>query len=126
MEIVPIIYKFLIIGGILLIFVVIISFILSKTSRSEETKSPREKEISHQPMFLNHNLAGSPIQPQPVIFPINSLQPREIKVVRRQSYEELDNSYRTNGNMNNKNGNRRYTILNEEIKNSNYRHINHG
>ena len=123
MEIVPIIYKFLIIGGILLIFVVVISFILSKSNRSEENKNSREKEFSQQPMYINHNLANNSA-PRPVIFPINSLEQREIKVVRRQSYEELDNSYRTNGNSNGKNGSRRYTILNEEIKNSNYRHAN--
>lgn len=125
MEIVPIIYKFLIIGGILLTFVVIISFIMSKSSKNEETKIQREKELSHQPMYINHNLANNPIQ-QPLIFPINTIQQREIKVVRRQSYEELDNSYRTNVNTNHKNGNRRYTILNEEIKNSSYKQAHHG
>jgi hypothetical protein len=125
MEIVPIIYKFLIIGGILLTFVIIISFILSKSPRNEEKRNIREKEASHQPMFLNHNLTHNQVQ-QPIILPINALQQREIKVVRRQSYEELDNSYRTNGNPTNKNGNRRYTILNDEIKSANFRNVNQG
>lgn len=126
MEIVPIIYNFLIIGGVLLAVVVLVSYLLSKSSQKEEKKPFPQKQMTHQPMYFDHNGAPMQAQPQPVIFPINGNNQREIKVVRKQSYEELDNSNRQQANPPAKNGNRRYTILNEEIKNKNYRYVNEG
>lgn len=125
MEIVPIIYKFLLIGGILLTVVVVISFVLSKSAAKNETRLSAEKSVSHQPMYFDHNAHHGGFQHQPVIYPIDALSQKEVKVVRKQSYEELDSSMHQNGG-NGRNGNRRYTILNEELKNSNYRYVNHG
>jgi hypothetical protein len=124
MEIVPIIYKFLLIGGAILTLIIVISFLLSKSSRREEKKALQQKRLVPQPMYFYHNTVQAPIQHQPVIFPIDGSPQREIKVVRKHSYEELDNSNRTTGNVNGRNGTRRYTILNDEIKNSNYRYVN--
>jgi hypothetical protein len=124
MEIVPIIYKFLIIGGAILALIIIISFLLSKSAGNKQREIVQEKYLMPQPIYLDYNQ----VQPQfneskPVIIPINALENKDIQVVRRQSYEELDMSNRATGQ---KNGNKRYTILNEELKNSNYRYVNEG
>lgn len=128
MEIVPIIYKLLLIAGGILTIVVVVSFLLSKSAQNQEKRALQEKHIAAQPMYFDHNSFQGQVQHQPVIIPIDGTAQREIKVVRKQSYEELDNGSRHNGNGHNNghNGNRRYTILNEEIKNSNYRYVNQG
>jgi hypothetical protein len=128
MEIVPIIYKILLIGGALLTIVVIVSFALSKSTQKEEKRIAQEKRIIPQPLYFDHPGVQGQIHQQPVIIPIDGTGPREIKVVRKHSYEELEYSDRNNGNGHNhaQNGSRRYTILNEEIKNPNYRYVNEG
>lgn len=104
--------------------VIVISYLLSKSAGSKQKEIVQEKYLMPQPMYLDHNQSGVHFnEPKPVIIPINALENKDIQVVRRQSYEELDMSNRLNGN---KNGNRRYTILNEEQKNSNYRYVNEG
>jgi len=125
MEIIPIIYKFLTIGGGLLTLVIIVSYIISKTHQKEEQKHALEKHHIHPPMFAERPVHQPQAQQQqPVIFPIDAFSHREIKVVRKQSYEELDMTNRATQSNGTKNGNRRYTILNDEIKNSNYRYVN--
>jgi len=124
MDIVPIIYKFLIIGGSLLTFIILVSFLLSKTNKRKEPVE--EKYLAPQPMYINHNSPqGHLVEQRPVIIPITAFENREINVVRRQSYEELDMSNRTTTGGG-KNTSRRYTILNEELKNTNYRYVNEG
>lgn len=123
MEIVPIIYNILIFGGAILTLVIVISFVMSKTSRNQENDQLREKYLTPQPMYIDHNSTQGHLSEQkPVIFPITALENRDIQVVRKQSYEEFD-LRATNGG---RSGNRRYTILNEELKNSNYRYVNEG
>ncbi len=123
MEIVPIIYNILIFGGVILTLVIIISFLMSKSARKQENSQVQERYLTPQPMYIDHNSTqGHLIEQRPVIIPITAIENKDLQVVRKQSYEEYD-MRATNGG---RNGNRRYTILNEELKNSHYRYVNEG
>ncbi len=126
MEIVPIIYKLLILAGSVLTLVVVVSYLLSRLNKSEEKKNEQIKQFPHQPMYFDHNSPQGHMQHQPVILPINALEQREINVVRKQSYEDFSRTTGPIPGPQRKNGNRRYTILNEEMKNSDYRYVKEG
>ena len=120
MEMVPIIYSCLIIAGLLLTIVILASYLLSKRHRNQETENKIHRLQSDQPLYFNHEMQHNKPVNQPVIYPINDNQQKEIKIVHRQSYEEYKNSNRIEESKNTKKPAKRYTILNEEIKSSRY------
>jgi hypothetical protein len=122
MELIEIISTVLLFGGGLLVFVVCLSFFISRFKN--ESVANKNKRYTHtgdnqrfsQPKirFTQPKKTTSFITPQ--IFQLEQVRPREIKMIRKMTFQETINnakerstdSYRNNGNNN------RYKIINEE------------
>ncbi|MCX6170482.1 MAG: hypothetical protein NTX65_14145 [Ignavibacteriales bacterium] len=136
MELIEIISDILIFGGILLIFVVLISFLLSKNEREDERANIKK---SYRSILTQNNLhSNMNIEQQafrnnqtsayPQIFQLNNYAHRELKIVRKRTVETRDIQDRIlndDGHIKITNGSRtRYTIVNEEINKSNIKAAN--
>jgi len=136
MELIQIIYDILLFGGILLVCVIIISYLMSK-SRIEEQGSfnstwsglnqkPSElqRKINYEQELFRKKIASIP----PQIFSIDDLKPKAVKIIRKATVSKRDlqeeirieerHLNKTNG------GTKRYTIVNEELKRSRPRAVN--
>ncbi len=126
MELVQIISEILIYGGLLLIVVIAISFLLSRKKKELIKNSmsivPSVVITNRSPIVVNQNqvLQRRNIQPQtPIVYQIDPRLNRDIRILRKPTVtkEEIqerirqdENSFkRTNGYK------KRYTIINEEI-----------
>ena len=127
MELIQIIYDILIYGGCLLMCVVVISFILSRTKKDKDTtlkgemmpRTLRDNQSMNveQRVMRKNNATGNP-----QIFVLYQNKPREVKVVRTptlikrdsqvKSRTEENNVSRTNGNG------KRYKFVNDEMEKS--------
>lgn len=136
MELIQIIYDILLFGGILLVCVIIISYLISK-SRIEEKGSfnsawsslnqkPSElqRKINYEQELFRKKIASIP----PQIFSIDDLKPKAVKIIRKStvSKRDLQAEIRMEENhLNKTDGNgKRYTIVNEELKKSRSRAVN--
>jgi hypothetical protein len=131
MELVEIISVILLYGSGLLVFVIVISFVLSKTKTEEEhirsyQVSPyKSHQINPLPKVNNEQavLRKNQTISYPQIFRLENIRPKEIKIVRkstvtkRESQEALrfDPKHLTRANGNGI----RYTIVNENLKKKN-------
>ena len=136
MELIQIIYDILLFGGILLVCVIIISYLMSK-SRIEEQGSfnstwsglnqkPSElqRKINYEQELFRKKITSIP----PQIFSIDDLKPKAVKIIRKATVSKRDlqeeirieerHLNKTNG------GTKRYTIVNEELKKSRSRAVN--
>ena len=128
MELVDIISDILLYGGGLLAFVIVISFVLSKTKTEEESTisyqnshykaqqiNPLQK-VNNEQSILRKNQTIA----YPQIFRLEHFKPKEIKIVRKSTVTKRDSQEtlrfdpkhptRTDGNG------IRYTIVNENLK----------
>ena len=143
MELIQIIYSILLFGGGFLLVIMIVSFMLSKSKAHElpYTRVPEKVAISNQiirsrvnyqnqiasvlPSYRIHKeqneIRNQSQQLRLQIFPIDQIQPREVKIVRKPTVRE-DAKIRTTEER--KMNGRRYTIVNEDQKNSSNRAIN--
>lgn len=143
MELIQIIYSILLFGGGFVLVIMIVSFMLSK-SKVQDLPYARVQEkvtISNQIIRTRanyHNQVASAFtnnhvhkeqneirnisqQARPQIFPIDQIQPREVKIVRKPTVrEEARNKATEERKMNG----RRYTIVNEDQRKSSNRAIN--
>lgn len=136
MELIQIIYDILLFGGILLICVIIISYLMSKSRIEEEVSynyadsilnqkpSLLQKKINYEQELFRKKIGSIP----PLIFPIDDLKPKEVKIIRkptvskRDSQEEIRIEER---HLNKTNSSTRYTIVNDELKKSRSRAVNY-
>jgi hypothetical protein len=136
MELIDIIYNVLIFGVGLLLVVVASSYILSRNKGLDRGNNinPKPKyKVTENPVPLkqaadstaakhiyNRNSTKTNSQPYPKIFPLDQYIPKEVKVVRRQTFskdfihselntEKLRNATKSTGNG------FRYTIINENV-----------
>jgi len=142
MELIHIIYNILLFGGVFLLVVVIISYSLSKSRQSEiknhqiinnsipERIVKARTNFQHQMAPVTQSsklqweqnyLRKKTLQVTPKIFTIEHHQPREIKVVRKPTVREEQETKVTEERIFN---GKRYTIVNENQKKSNSRVIN--
>ncbi len=140
MELIQIIYDILLFGGVLLVFVIIVSYLISKT-RIDETVSYNsvdnrfnqkalilQRKINYEQELYRRKMTS--IQPQ--IFPIADIKPKEVKIIRKPTAYKRDSQEvirieekhlnKTNGNGNG-NG-KRYTIVNDDMNKSRIRAAN--
>jgi len=136
MELVQIIYNILLFVGTLLVCVIIISYLMSKSRIGEEVFYNSGDSSLNQRSFLQQSKINyeqelfrkkiSSIPPQ--IFPID-VKPKEIKIIRKPTVSKRDSQEevrieerhldKTNGNG------KRYTIVNDEVKKSRSRAVNY-
>ena len=126
MELIQIIYSILLIGGILLLVVVIISFYFSKTRAYYAPAIPIPESIINQNNnnFEQQLIRNSETAFYPQIFQIGQQKSREIKIIRKPtvSKREIQEQIRMEENHLNTDGNvKRYTIVNEEMRNKKLR-----
>ena len=135
MELIQIIYDILLWGGTLLVCVIIISYLMSKSKNEEDVtynssdsivrhKSSLQSKINYEQELFRKKIPSVP----PLIFPIDDSTPKVVKIIRkptvsnRETQEELRIEERhldkTNGNG------KRYTIVNDEMKKSRIRAAN--
>lgn len=143
MELIQIIYNVLLFGGGFVIVLMIILYMLSK-SKAQELPYKRVKESvavsdqlirarvnyqnqiasilpSNQLQWEQSEIRTKSLQPRPQIFPIDQIQQREVKIVRKPTVKG-EAKTRT---MDDRNSNgKRYTIVNEDQKRSGSRAIN--
>ncbi len=128
MELIQIIYDVLFFGILLLIFVVVISFVLSKKSNEDAISHNANvvepllrKTVDKQNSIMEQQLQRTnQTNANLQIFRIDQHRPKEVKVVRkptiidRASQEKIRNEEsplkKTNGDK------KRYTIVNDEMK----------
>lgn len=120
MELLDIVYTVLIGGFSLLMTVVIVSWILSKSRRVDNpllreqmNPAPKIKVRATHSSRGDQNLNPGH---SPIIFPIESYKSRPVKVIRKETHlteEEVPNRYVSRENRPNQ---KRYQVLNEEIK----------
>jgi len=136
MELIDIISKILLYGSGLLVFVIVISFVLSKTKTEEKSiisyqghtyksqqTNPMQKVNNEQGVFRKNQTIA-----YPQIFRLEHFKPKEIKIIRKTTVTKRDsqealrfdpkNLTRTDGNG------IRYTIVNEELKKKSFRAAN--
>ncbi len=143
MELIQIIYNVLLFGGGFVIVVMIILYMLSK-SKAQELPYTRVREkatVSDQMIRARvnyHNQIASilpsnqlqweqseirtrNLQPRPQIFPIDQIQQREVKIVRKPTVKDVT---KTRTMDDRKSNGKRYTIVNEDQRRSGSRAIN--
>ncbi len=136
MELIDIISSLIIYGSGLLILVVMISFVLSKTRTEEKPKisykfaQPVHQTISPVRLIDIEQAISRKSQTEsyPQIFRLDNVKPKEIKIIRkptetrRESQEALrfdsKKQTKTDGNG------IRYTIVNDDIKGKGFRAAN--
>lgn len=143
MELIQIIYNILLFGGALVLFIMIVSYILSKYRNIEKNNNKRTEigilsdqtlrtRINYQNQVAsilpsNHlQLEQSEfrhhlVQSKPRIFPIDQIHLREVKIVRKPTVRE---EQKTRTIENKLSINKRYTIVNESQRKPNSRVIN--
>jgi len=136
MELIQIIYDILLFGGTLLVCVIIISYLMSKSRLEEENSynyavsslnqepSVLQRKINYEQELFRKKIASIP----PQIFSIDDLKPRAVKIIRKATVSKRDlqeeirieerHLTKTKGNT------KRYTIVNEELKKSRSRAVN--
>lgn len=127
MELIQIIYDILIYGGCLLICVIVISFILSRTKKDQgealkqeimprSSRSYKSMNVEQQVMRKNDTTGN------PQIFVLYQNKPREVKVVRTPTLIKRDSQVKNRpeeNNLSRTNGNgKRYKIVNDEMEKS--------
>ncbi|MEK6553405.1 MAG: hypothetical protein AABZ54_08165 [Bacteroidota bacterium] len=136
MELIQIIYNILLFGGTLLVCVIIISYLMSKSRIEEEASyNSADSRLNQKSLYLQRKINYeqelfrkkiSSITPQ--IFPIADIKPKEVKIIRKPtvSKRDLQEEIRIEEkHLNKTNGNgKRYTIVNEERKKSRSRVAN--
>ncbi len=136
MELIQIIYNILLLGGTLLVCVIIISYLMSKSRIEEEVSyNSGDSRLNQKSLYLQRKINYeqelfrkkiSSIPPQ--IFPIDDLKPKEVKIIRKPtvSKRDLQEEIRIEEkHLNKTNGNgKRYTIVNEERKKSRSHAVN--
>lgn len=135
MELIPIIYNILLLGVIVFVVVIFLSFLFSRIRRNSEEEL-NNSSINRAPLRqqrINAENASAvnrvyqnpnPVYPEtrPVIYPLNQYQSKQIKVVRKQSLpthveEERSRKNKTGNSVNVTNGRKpRYVIVNEEMR----------
>lgn len=148
MELVPIIYHALILGIAVLLLVVVVSFFFSRIRKENGVvdnikQLPVQQSVLGRPVVVKNKIqtiqtnstqqARTQRKGQPIIYPIDQFQPRQINVVRKQSWTD-ETRLSTNSRKNNANkpsstsGNKpRYVIVNDEMRklqNSGYHNEN--
>ncbi|MCX6175607.1 MAG: hypothetical protein NTZ27_12710 [Ignavibacteriales bacterium] len=136
MELVQIIYNILLFVGTLLVCVIIISYLMSKSRIGEEVSyNSADSSLNQKSLLLQSKINYeqelfrekiSAIPPQ--IFPIDDLKLKEVKIIRKLTVSKRDSQKgirieerhldKTNGNG------KRYTIVNDEVKESRSRAAN--
>ncbi len=136
MELIQIIYDILLFGGTLLVCVIIISYLMSKSRIEEEDSynsaegnfnlklSFLQRKINYEQELFRKKIGSIP----PLIFPIDDLKPKEVKIIRKPTVSKRDlqeeirieERHLTKTN----DGSKRYTIVNEELKKSRSRAVN--
>ena len=136
MELIQIIYDVLLWGATLLVCVIIISYLMSRSKTEEEASynssnsivrqksSSLQSKISYEQELFRKKIPSVP----PLIFPIDDSKPKVVKIIRkstvsnRETQEELrieeKHLDKTNGNG------KRYTIVNDDMKKSRFRAAN--
>jgi hypothetical protein len=136
MELIEIISDILILGGVLLILVVLISFFLSKAKQEDERSNIHRTlpnittSFSVQPRMNKEQKAFRKNQTAayPQIFQLNNYMSKELKIVRKRTVDTRDVQERRifdDGHLKATNGSgTRYTIVNEEINKSSIKAAN--
>lgn len=128
MQLIDIIFNVLLFGGLLLVIVIIISYIFSK-SRGEEVIAEKALHPPRLPI-LNYQHSEQSVfrnQPPNVVQLVNNV-PKELKIVRkptvtkREPPENLYEHERIPKSKTNTNG-KRYTIVNDEMQKSKKPHV---
>jgi hypothetical protein len=136
MELIEIISDILIFGGVLLVFVVAISFLLFKskkednrtgiykTSKNAQTPAGLQRRINKEQQTFRNNQTLS----YPQIFQITNYTQQELKIVRKRTMDKRGMQERMiydDAHLKATNGTGvRYTIVNEEINKSNIKTAN--
>lgn len=140
MELVQIIYDILLWGGALLVFVIIISYVMSKSriedevsynyadSRTNQKSLMPQRKINYEQIVYRRKAPPT----QPHIFPIVDFKPKEVKLIRkpteykRESQEEIriEEKHLTKTNGNGNGNGKRYTIVNDDMNRSKTRAAN--
>lgn len=136
MELIQIIYDILLFGGTLLVCVIIISYLMSKSRIEEEVPyNSADSSLNQKSLFLQSKINYeqelfrkkiSSIPPQ--IFPIDNLKPKGVKIIRKPTVSKRDSQEEIRieeKHLNKTNGNgKRYTIVNDDMKKSRSRAAN--
>ncbi|MEW6653310.1 MAG: hypothetical protein AB1394_07550 [Bacteroidota bacterium] len=143
MELIQIIYSILLLGGAFVLVIMIFSYTVSKTRRQAlrrnqqfEKSNISEQLVRERVSYQNQVASVLPAaklqweqskirqntsQVKPKIYPIDQLQQREVKVVRKPTVREEQTFRTTQERFNN---GKRYTIINESQNKPNNRVIN--
>lgn len=143
MELIQIIYSILLLGGAFVLVIMIFSYTVSKTRRQAlrrnqqfEKSNVSEQLVRERVSYQNQVASVLPAaklqweqskirqntsQVKPKIYPIDQLQQREVKVVRKPTVREEQTFRTTQERFNN---GKRYTIINESQNKPNNRVIN--
>jgi len=136
MELIEIIYKILILGGILLVCVIVVSYLISRTKGEDNFSNdsmeeivnkkytPEQEIINYEQILLRKKSAS----PQPKIFHIDDSKPKAVKIIRKPTVSQRDiqeeiRLEEMHLNLAERNG-KRYTIVNDQMKKSKFRAAN--
>ena len=127
MELVQIIYDILIFGGALLMIVIAVSYLLSKSKqgsiKNSVNRTPNIIIQKSNPMVFNQQQVlykDEAFIPSANIYKIGSGANKDLKIIRKPTFTDNESPQnnlvsRPTGHPTNGNG-RRYTIVNEEMK----------
>ena len=136
MELIQIIYDILLYGGILLICVIIISYLMSRSRIEDEvnyssvdsSSNPKSLLLQSKINYEQELFRKKTSSAQPQIFLIDNLEPKEVKIIRKQTVSKRDSQEEIRieeKHLNKTNGNgKRYTIVNDEIRKTKIRAAN--
>jgi hypothetical protein len=130
MELIEIISTILLLGGGLLVFVVITSFFISRLKKEDDANYSRRVNSSSVKQIRGSQRISfvQPTKekniPNPQIFQLEQIRPREIKMIRKVTFKETLENARSNKNKFEKTNGDRYKIINEEQKKSRSQVVN--
>ncbi len=123
MELIDIIYKVLIYGGILLLIVVLISYLFARLknnkvkSINKNSRGLNNPTINQKSFLIQRQAQTPPL----IIHQLDQVKVREVKVVRkptvsREEQERVFYSHERNKSENTNGNGSRYTIVNEDMQ----------
>ncbi len=126
MELIDIIFDVLVFGGALLLIVILVSYLISRSNnkgmeiRQESVIKPpsvfkNSSARKEQPVYRNNSRAN-----RPVIIEVDHTKNRELKIVRKYSLSDRDDQQnvqriKKTGSGSGRPAGSRYTIVNEEM-----------
>lgn len=120
MELIQIIYSILFYGGTLLVIVIFISFLMSKSKENMEKSINIPKSVtSNNRDNQQKNIRKNETVSYPRIYQINETIPKEIKIIRKPTVtkREIQEQIRMEENQLRKTSGKRFTVVNDEMKN---------